>query len=188
MDELYISVENQPGVSPSAPTGLSAIVASSSQINLSWTDNANDEYGFRIERSIDGVSWNTVATVGKDIQAYSDTSVASDTTYRYQMFAYNGSGQSGYDGPVNATTSPASIVLSANGYKEKGTKKVDLVWNNATAGYVDIYRNDTLIDTVPNASPYAYTDNVGKGGGSYTYHICESSSSSSCSDTVIVNF
>ena len=190
VDELYISTENQPGVPPSAPTGLDAIAVSSGLINLSWVDNAVDEYGFCIERSIDyGVSWNTVAMVGKDIQAYSDTNVGSDTTYWYQISAYSGSGQSGYDGPVNATTYPVSIVFSANGYKMKRVKKVDLTWSNATTDYVDIYRNGTLIDTIPNTFPYAYTDNLGKGGGgSYTYHICESSSSSNCSDNVTVNF
>ena len=188
VDELYISTENQPGVPPPAPTGLKAVAVSSGLIDLSWMDNATDEYGFRIERSMDyGVSWNTVATVGKDIQAYSDTDVESDTTYWYQVSAYNGSGQSGYDGPVNATTYPASIVISANGYKEKGSKKVDLAWSNATTEYVDIYRNSTLIGTVPNS--FTYTDNIGKGGGgSYTYHICESSSTYNCSDTVTVNF
>jgi len=190
VDELYISTENYPGVPPSAPTGLNAVAVSSGQIDLAWTDNAIDEYGFRIERSIDyGVSWNTVAMVGKDIQDYSDTDVAFDTTYWYQISAYNGSGQSGYDGPVNATTYPVSIVLSANGYKEKGSKKVDLAWSNAATDYVDIYRNGTLIDTTPNTFPYTYIDNIGKGGGgSYTYHVCESSSIANCSDTVTVNF
>lgn len=189
VDELYISTENYPGVPPSAPTGLNAVAVSSGQINLTWTDNTINEYGFRIERSIDyGLLWSTVAMVGKDIQTYSDTDVVSDTTYCYRISAYNGSGQSGYDGPVNATTYPVSIVLSANGYKEKGSRKVDLVWSNATTDYVDIYRNGTLIDTAPNSFPYTYIDNIGKGGGSYAYHICESSSIANCSETIIVNF
>ena len=190
VDELYIRTENQPGFPPSAPTGLNAIAVSSGLINLSWTDNTIDEYGFHIERSIDsGVSWNTVAMVGKDIQAYSDTDVKSDSTYWYQISAYNGSGQSNYDGPVNTTTGSVSIVFSTNGYKEKGVKKVDLTWSNATTNYVDVYRNGVLIDTTPNSFPYTYTDNIGKGGGgSYTYYVCESSSTSNCSDPVTVNF
>ena len=190
VDDLYISTENQPGVPPSAPTGLNAIAVSSGQINLSWTDNAIDEYGFRIERSVDsGESWNNVAMVGEDIQAYSDTDVESNTKYWYQIAAYNGSGQSDYDDPVNATTQPASIVFSANGYKDKGIKKVDLTWSNANTDYVDIYRNGTLVDTTPNSFPYTYTDNIGKGGGSsYTYHVCESSPTPNCSDIVTVNF
>ena len=190
VDELYISTENYPGVPPSAPIGLNAVAVSSGQINLTWTDNTINEYGFRIERSIDyGLLWNTVAMVGEDIQTYSDTDVVFDATYWYRISAYNGSGQSGYDGPVNATTYPVSIALSVNGYKEKGSRKVDLVWSNATTEYVDIYRNGTLIDTAPNSFPYTYIDNIGKGGGgSYTYHVCESSSIANCSETITVNF
>ena len=190
VDELYISTENYPGVPPSAPTGLNAVAVSSGQIDLTWTDNTINEYGFRIERSIDyGLLWKTVAMVSEDIQTYSDTDVVFDATYWYRISAYNGSGQSGYDGPVNATTYPVSIVLSVNGYKEKGSRKVDLVWSNATTDYVDIYRNGTLIDTAPNSFPYTYIDNIGKGGGdSYTYHVCESSSIANCSETITVNF
>jgi hypothetical protein len=36
---------------PAAPTNLTATAASSSQINLSWTDNSNNETGFKVERS-----------------------------------------------------------------------------------------------------------------------------------------
>ena len=124
VDELYISTENQPEVPPSAPTGLTAVAVSSGQINLRWTDNTINEYGFRIERSIDyGLLWSTVAIVGEDIQTYSDADVVVDATYWYRVSAYNGSGQSGYDDPVNATTYPVSIALSVNGDKEKGSKK-----------------------------------------------------------------
>ena len=41
---------------PAAPTNLNAAVASSSQINLTWSDNASNETGVRIERSSDGTS------------------------------------------------------------------------------------------------------------------------------------
>ena len=39
-----------PPTVPAAPTGLTATAASSSQINLAWSDTANNETGFRIER------------------------------------------------------------------------------------------------------------------------------------------
>ena len=36
---------------PAAPSGLTASAASSSQINLSWTDNSNNETGFKIDQA-----------------------------------------------------------------------------------------------------------------------------------------
>ena len=190
VDELYIHTENQSGNPPSAPTGLNANAVSSGQVDLSWTDNAVNEYGFYIERSTDeGVSWNLIAMVGNDAQAYSDTDVAQNSTSWYTISAYNGSGQSGCDGPAVVTTpdNPVDIVLSAVEYKNKGNKMIDLTWSGVTISDVDIYRNGTMIDTTSNSG--AYTDNLGKGGrkGSYTYQVCESGTSN-CSNTITVNF
>ena len=39
------------GTVPTAPSGLTATAASSSQINLSWTDNSNNETGFKIDQA-----------------------------------------------------------------------------------------------------------------------------------------
>ena len=36
---------------PAAPSGLTATAASSSQINLSWTNNANNQTGFKIDQA-----------------------------------------------------------------------------------------------------------------------------------------
>ena len=44
---------------PAAPSGLSATAVSSSQINLSWTDNSSDETGFKLERKTGaGGTWS----------------------------------------------------------------------------------------------------------------------------------
>src|ERR1043165_2284473 len=44
-------------VPPAAPTNLTATTFSTSQINLSWTDNANNENGFKVEQSTDGTTF-----------------------------------------------------------------------------------------------------------------------------------
>ncbi len=190
VDELYISTESQSGSPPAVPTGLNANAVSSGQVDLSWTDNAIDEYGFHIERSTDGGGlWHLITTVSNDSQTYIDIEVTQNSTYWYRVSAYNGSGQSGYAGPVVVTTpdNPVDIVLLANGYKDKGTKKVDLIWSGLTTSDVEIYRNSILIDTT--SSTGTYTDNIGKGGGgSYTYQICDPSNTSNCSNSVTVNF
>ncbi len=89
----------------SAPTNLTATAVSSSQINLSWTDNSNDETGFKIERKT-GASgtYSQIATVGANVTTYSDTGLTSNTTYYYRVRAYNAAGESGYSNEANATT------------------------------------------------------------------------------------
>jgi FtsP/CotA-like multicopper oxidase with cupredoxin domain len=95
------------GTAPAAPTGLTATAVSSSAIDLSWVDNATDEDGFDIERSLDGSSFAPVASVGVDETTHSDTGLSPDTTYWYRVRAFNGSGTSAYSNTASATTSQA---------------------------------------------------------------------------------
>src|SRR4051812_28721612 len=48
---------------PTAPTNLSATISALQglQVKLNWTDNANNESAFKIERSTDGVNYNPLA-------------------------------------------------------------------------------------------------------------------------------
>jgi hypothetical protein len=48
----WVLVPGTGGAPPAAPTNLVATAVSSSQINLTWTDNSNNETGFKIERCI----------------------------------------------------------------------------------------------------------------------------------------
>ena len=91
---------------PAAPTNLAATVISKSQINLSWTDNANNETGFRIERCKGSTCTNfaLIATVGANVTSYANTNLTANTTYRYRVYAYNASGNSGYSNVATATT------------------------------------------------------------------------------------
>ncbi|MFC1601438.1 PASTA domain-containing protein [Candidatus Sumerlaeota bacterium] len=96
---------DQQGATPAAPSGLSATAISQTQIDLSWTDNASDETGFKIERSVrDNTSFVQIATVGADVTSYSDTTVRKNTLYYYRVRATNGSGDSAYSNEASATT------------------------------------------------------------------------------------
>ena len=93
-------------VVPAAPTNLKATASSRSQINLSWTDNSDNETGFKIERCKGSTCTNfsQIATVGANATSYSNTGLNANTTYRYRVRAYNAAGNSGYSNIAAATT------------------------------------------------------------------------------------
>ncbi|WP_175414875.1 fibronectin type III domain-containing protein [Nibricoccus aquaticus] len=93
---------------PTAPTNLAASAASSSQINLTWTDNSTNETGFKIERAASsGGTYTEIATTGSNATSYQNTGLSASTAYYYRVRAYNGGGNSAYTGIANATTQSA---------------------------------------------------------------------------------
>ena len=72
---------------------------------MAWTDNSNNEDGFKIERSPNGTSsWTQIATVGPNVTTYSNTGLTRNTRYYYRVRSYNALGNSGYSNTVNAKT------------------------------------------------------------------------------------
>jgi len=92
----------EPPAPPAAPSDLSATAVSSSQIDLTWQDNANNEKGFKIERGPVQID-----TVGANVTSYSDTGLDPLTTYTYRVRAYNDADDSAYSNEASATTEPA---------------------------------------------------------------------------------
>jgi len=58
---------------PNAPTDFVATVISSSQINLTWTDNSSNETGFELDWSLDASTWQRLANTAANITSYSHT-------------------------------------------------------------------------------------------------------------------
>jgi len=116
-----------------APANLGASAVSISRIDLSWTDTASSETGFRIERSSDGTSFTEINTVGTNVTTYADTGLSASTQYWYRVRAYNGSGLSDYSNQTSATTlappspPPAPTNLNATSVS---SSQVNLVWSD----------------------------------------------------------
>lgn len=93
---------------PNAPTGLTATAISSSQIDLAWTDNANNENVYEIWRrktSVGG-AYLKIATLSANATAYQDTGLEAATGYDYQVKAINVAGEGTASG--SATTQAAT--------------------------------------------------------------------------------
>jgi probable HAF family extracellular repeat protein len=93
-----------PPVAPAAPSALAGSVLAPSSVRLSWTDNATNEVGFRIERSV-GAQGKFVLLAQPSIDAatYTDGTVRAHTVFRYRVRAYNAAGSSAWSNIVTVT-------------------------------------------------------------------------------------
>ena len=93
---------------PATPTLLTATAPSSTQVNLTWKDNATNETAYILARSTtNGGPYTTLASFNINTTNYSDTSVTPGTTYYYIVRATNYLGTSANSSQASATT-PAS--------------------------------------------------------------------------------
>lgn len=87
---------------PAAPSNLAASAPSSAQVNLVWSDNSNNETGFKVERKTGASgSWAQIATT--TLAGYTDTTVAAGTQYVYRVRATNAAGDSAYSNEAPVT-------------------------------------------------------------------------------------
>ncbi|HYG73816.1 MAG TPA: putative Ig domain-containing protein [Planctomycetota bacterium] len=107
---------SQPPQPPAAPSSLIAVAASESRIDLNWTDNASDETGFEIERSLDGNGWSLIASPSANTLSHADMGLQEATTYYYVVRAVNGTAKSDF-ASASATTMSSSGGFPAGGVK-----------------------------------------------------------------------
>ncbi len=79
-------------VPANTPTALSAQEMSSTQINLTWRDNATNETAYVVERStsLDFTQNFTTFNLGANATTYSNTGLNADTVYFYRVRAVVG--------------------------------------------------------------------------------------------------
>ena len=108
-------------VAPASASNLLAEAVSTSQIFLSWTDNANNEDGFRIERraGIDTVFFQ----VGPNVTSYLEEELEPGTRASYQVFAFNAAGG-------NAPASNTAIDVTSTGVRGDVTRDFNVDVND----------------------------------------------------------
>lgn len=116
-----------------APGNLAAKTEGSTKINLSWTNNASDATGFKIERCQGRAcsSFSEIATTAANVTSYLNTDLSISTSYSYRVQAYNSTADSGYSNTATATTArdtippaiPADLTASV-----VSSRKIKLHW------------------------------------------------------------
>jgi len=150
------------GTIPAAPSNLTAAAISSTQINLAWTDNSNNETAFRVERAPAAAGpWTYIGAT--TLTGYGDTGLAASTTYYYHVAAYNTAGTSAYTNTASATTQASSTVPSAPtsaAASAVSSSQINLVW-------VDTSSNETGFKIERSTSTIPWTQ-IGTTGASVT--------------------
>jgi len=92
-----VHVNGSGGLTPSTPTLLSVLARSSSEVDLAWTGSTDKAGVTRYQILRNG---SVIATLGVSYIAWSDTTVSSNTTYIYDIRAYDSAGN--YSNPSNS--------------------------------------------------------------------------------------
>jgi hypothetical protein len=88
-----------------APTGLTATAATSTRIDVAWTDNSADETGFVLERSTSSTFTAPQAVnLPANATTYADVGRAEGTQYWYRIKAVTASDSSAWSPTATATT------------------------------------------------------------------------------------
>ena len=114
---------------PVAPTGLTAVAVSSTQINAQWNASSNAA-SYTIKRTITNGGPYAIIAAGVAATNYSDSGVSAGTTYYYVVSAANGAGESTNSAPASATTLPLGLGALAHRYsfsETSGTTVADLI-------------------------------------------------------------
>ena len=166
------------------PTGVTATAFSSTQINLSWTDAATNETGYRIERrqttgTGSTTTFSLLVNLGAGVTTYSSTGLLASTGYAYRVSAVAPGGALVSAAAVTATTlavtaAPTGFTATPISKSQINLRWVDVATNEA--GY-QVERRLTSATEWGTAVPLGagvttYNDTTGlAAAASYTYRV-----------------
>ena len=101
---------------PIAPSHLQSTATSTSEVQLTWSDNSTNEQGFDIYQSSDGVNFQQITNVGPNTQSYSVSNLHAQTLYYFRVCAYNASGDSYVSNTSGVTTQAPKAFPTAVGF------------------------------------------------------------------------
>lgn len=128
--KAFSIVINPPStVAPLAPTNFTVTAVSGSQINLAWSDVAN-ETGYRIHKWNGAIaSWQVVATLAANATSIVCTGLSAGTTYFFDVEAYNSVGgvKAGWKAATtwSPPAAPTTLTLTT-----VSASQVNLTWSN----------------------------------------------------------
>ncbi|MBI5034042.1 MAG: multicopper oxidase domain-containing protein [Chloroflexi bacterium] len=142
-----------------APTNLQAqLLGNPLRIRLSWMDNATNETGFRVERSVNGGAFVEIAAPGRrtgtGTATYTNSGITAGNTYAYRVRAANGGMFSNYSNTVTVIVAlpaaPSGLTATA---VPAGTRA------NVTLNWTDNANNEASF-TIQRSTNATFTQNL----------------------------
>jgi fibronectin type 3 domain-containing protein len=163
---------------PSPPSGLHAVVATGTHVDLTWTDNSDNETAFAIWRKTGSSSFTRVGVVPPNTTMYADSSLTPNNAYTYEVRATNDVGASPWsnqvtiipaNGPPNAPSALSAKVVSATqvnlGWTDNSSDETAFaVWRQT--GSTTFVRVGVVAPNVVGFADTGLTPNV-----AYTYEL-----------------
>lgn len=164
---------------PLAPSAITVTPISSGQVNLSWIDNATNETGIRVYRSLDQATWVQLADLPANTIAFSDVTVSAGTNYYFKVAAYNSAGTS-LDSNIVIVTTPTlptpSAPNSLTAVAVSGSQ-INLAWTDTSTnedGFrIERSQDGTTFSVLTNvgANATSFADTGLSSSASYWYRI-----------------
>ena len=179
-----------------APPGALAGTGDFSAITLTWTDNATNETGYRVERRDSAaaeatVTWTTVATLPAGATSHRDATVTAGASYIYRVQAFNAAGASGQSSneatvvavPEGSTLSYSDVTLFSPGPGVPFTWGEEVIFRfhvvnsfgrrvaGATVSCRDPMTNSVTVGTTDGATPFFFRTIVPAGQANANYEF-----------------
>lgn len=179
-----------PGTPSISPGGAGELV-------LQWSDNSDNESGFKIERSAvsESSGFSLVHTPGANTSSLIDTGLAEETRYWYRICSYNSAGNSDYSAVVSGViikgmvvnprpAAPSGLFGAYSELVQLGIYKVMMEWTDNSSNETSfiIERSSTSASTgftqigTKSQNIITYTDNSVSRAQQYWYRVCASNS------------
>lgn len=166
-----------------APSSLSAVAASGSEVDLSWTSNSGGgESGFNVYDSINGGPFSStpVATTATNVTSRAITGLDSANDYVFTVTAFDANGDSYRSGTADAVAPPAPTDVETSALLDmSGNASVEVNWvpgpGTPPGATYNVFRStDGTIPTTPYATGItgsSFTNASVTAGATYYYFV-----------------
>ena len=126
---------------PAAPSALRAGSDGGFQIELNWTDHADNEDGFALERRDGNAPYHEIIRLVANLTDWHDLDLKEGTTYHYRVRAYNQAGASAYSNEM-AGVAKGQVPFHGTAFAVPGTVEAEdfdvggegVSWHDSTGG------------------------------------------------------